>query len=171
MAVDDLRHMQRWRTATDRSRRRARWRARIMWLLELCILLGAWGASLQLVAGPYDPYGVGRMAVAQFRQQYPLGLPLTVRIAETNVGWIGVCEGVAWLHRQSVAPETLRPDGTLFRAAPGTGNGLWLVDAEVVTHGPSALQAGLGQLASAPPPPWRQLLPLGVGHPLIGSWH
>lgn len=122
-----------------------------------------WMLSVRLLAPSPDPYGVGTSAVAQFRQQYPNSLPLSVRVAHTTLGWVGVCEGVAWLTGERAPQAILRLDGSLLINRFGTGRGLWVVETTVVRN------PAWRTIVPGPPPPWHALLPFGVDRPLIGS--
>ncbi len=149
------------RTPPRRSRtRRAGWRRPACALGGLTLLGGLiyWLVSLQLV-GAADPYGVGALAVARFHQQYPRAIPLSVRVARTNVGWIGECEGLALLQGEWITQGVLRPNGMVLLGRQGRGHGLWIVDAEVAR----------GPRAPGVRPPWPQLLPFGPSHPLWGD--
>lgn len=152
--------------------RRRRWlRGQRVPIVVLALLLGfaaAWAVSMRVIATTPDPYNVGRLAVAKFRHLYPYGVPLSVRVADTNIGWMGACEGLAYLDGQHLSQSILRPDGSLYVAHAGIGHGLWIVDVEVVT-GISLRSIGIGHLGPAPSPSWRYLLPFGPGRPLIGS--
>jgi hypothetical protein len=132
-------------------------------LLPVLVLLAAAALYLSLLSTAQDPYGVGRLALAQFHRQYARGIPLSVRVADSALGWIGVCEGVALLDGERVPQAVLRPDGSLYLARFGAGHGLWIVETAVVRQGPAH------QVRPAPLPPWRQLLPFGPDRPLLGS--
>ncbi len=125
--------------------------------------LALWMLSVRLLAPSADPYGVGASAAAQFRQQYPTSLPLSVRVAHTSLGWVGVCEGLAWLNGERAPQAILRPDGSLLINRIGTGRGLWVVETTVVRN------PAWRTIVPGPPPPWHTLLPLGIDRPLIGS--
>lgn len=129
------------------------------------IALGVWALSVRLLAATPDPYGVGASALAQLRRQYPRSVPLSVRVAHTRLGWIGVSEGVALLNGERVPQATLRSDGYIVISSFGPGHGLWIVETAVVYN------AAWRQLAPGPPPPWPYLLPFGVDRPLMGSFH
>ena len=134
-----------------------------MVVLPVLILVAIAAFYLSQITAARDPYGVGRLALAQFRRQYPRGIPLSVRVANSALGWFGVCEGLALLNGEQVPQAILRPDGSLYLARFGAGHGLWIVETTAV-HGIAVRQVRPGPL-----PPWRRLLPFGPDRALLGS--